>query len=113
MDDASAADERARLAHELESHWVYNAGYYGCIGIESALIAVGGTSKGDTSVWNGEVIPHFRGTIGDLFDLDENGYVKLSSYKKAQLVGGDPRTQCTYWRLERGFQYDFVSSYRR
>ena len=112
-DDASATDERARLARELESHWVYNAGYYGCIGIESALIAVGGTSKGDTSVWNGEVIPHFRGTIGDLLDLDENGYVKLSSYKKAQLVGGDPRTQCTYWRLERGFQYDFVSSYRR
>ena len=112
-DDASAADERARLARELESHWVYNAGYYGCIGIESALIAVGGTSKGDTSVWNGEVIPHFRGTIGDLLDLDENGYVKLSSYKKAQFVGGDPRIQCTYWQLERGFQYDFVSSYRR
>ena len=112
-DDASAADERARLARELESHWVYNAGYYGCIGIESALIAVGGTSKGDTSVWNGEVIPHFRGTIGDFLNADEQGYVKISTREGAVCCGGDPRTQCTYWRLERGFQYEFVRSYRR
>ena len=112
-DDASAADERARLARELESHWVYNAGYYGCIGIESALIAVGGTSKGDTSVWNGEVIPHFRGTIGDFLNADEQGYVEISTREGAVCCGGDPRTQCTYWRLERGFQYEFVRSYRR
>ena len=114
VDGAKVADERARLARELESNWVHNYRYYGCTRVDDALIAVGGTSKGDTSVWNGEVIPHFRGTIGDLLDVSSrSGYMKLSSHRKAYLVGGDPRTQCTYWQLCRDFQQDFVSTYMR
>lgn len=113
-DDAKVTDERARLARELESNWVHNYRYYGCTRVDDALIAVGGTSKGDTSVWNGEVIPHFRGTIGDLLDVSHrSGYMKLSSHREAYLVGGDPRTQCTYWQLCRDFQQDFVSTYMR
>lgn len=107
-DGKDAADERVRLANRLEADWVYNF-RLNAIDMEDAVIAVGGTTKGDTSVWNGKTVPHFRGTVGDLFDADERGYLKL--YKEAEFCGADPRTQCTYWWLGRKFQYDFVGSY--
>lgn len=107
-DGKDAADERVRLANRLEADWVYNF-RLNAIDMEDAVIAVGGTTKGDTSVWNGKTVPHFRGTVGDLFDADERGYLKL--YKEADFCGADPRTQCTYWWLGRKFQYDFVGSH--
>lgn len=107
-DGKDAADERVRLANRLEADWVYNF-RFNAIDMEDAVIAVGGTTKGDTSVWNGKTVPHFRGTVGDLFDADERGYLKL--YKEADFCGADPRTQCTYWWLGRKFQYDFVGSH--
>lgn len=107
-DGKDAADERVRLANRIEADWVYNF-RLNAIDMEDAVIAVGGTTKGDTSVWNGKTVPHFRGTVGDLFDADERGYLKL--YKEADFCGADPRTQCTYWRLGRKFQYDFVGSH--
>lgn len=75
-DGKDAADERVRLANRLEADWVYNF-RLNAIDMEDAVIAVGGTTKGDTSVWNGKTVPHFRGTVGDLFDADERGYLKL------------------------------------
>lgn len=113
VDDTKAADERARLAREIRSRWTPNAYYHNCVDRNNLVIAVGGTSKGDTSVWNGEVIPHFRGTIGDFFNADEQGYVKISTREGAAFCGGDPRTQCTYWQLNGRFQYEFVRSYMR
>ena len=113
VDDTKAADERARLAREIRSRWTPNAYYHNCVDRNNLVIAVGGTSKGDTSVWNGEVIPHFRGTIGDFFNADEQGYVKISTREGAAFCGGDPRTQCTYWQLNGRFQYEFVRSYGR
>lgn len=107
-DGKDAADERVRLANRLEADWVYNF-RLNAIDMEDTVIAVGGTTKGDTSVWNGKTVPHFRGTVGDLFDADERGYLKL--YKEAEFCGADPRTQCTYWWLGRKFQYDFVGSH--
>lgn len=113
VDDTKAADERARLAREIRSRWTPNAYYHNCVDRNNLVIAVGGTSKGDTSVWNGEVIPHFRGTIGDFLNADEQGYVKISTREGAAFCGGDPRTQCTYWQLNGRFQYEFVRSYMR
>lgn len=113
VDDTKAADERARLAREIRSRWTPNAYYHNCVDRNDLVIAVGGTSKGDTSVWNGEVIPHFRGTIGDFLNADEQGYVEISTREGAVFCGGDPRTQCTYWRLESRFQYEFVRRYMR
>lgn len=113
VDDTKAADERARLAREIRSRWTPNAYYHNCVDRNNLVIAVGGTSKGDTSVWNGEVIPHFRGTIGDFLNADEQGYVKISTREGAEFCGGDPRTQCTYWQLNGRFQYEFVRSYMR
>lgn len=107
-DGKDAADERVRLANRLEADWVYNF-RLNAIDMDDVVIAVGGTTKGDTSVWNGKTVPHFRGTVGDLFDADERGYLKL--YKEADFCGADPRTQCTYWWLGRKFQYDFVGSH--
>lgn len=113
VDDTKVADERARLAREIRSRWTPNAYYLNCVDRNNLVIAVGGTSKGDTSVWNGEVIPHFRGTIGDFLNADEQGYVKISTREGAAFCGGDPRTQCTYWQLNGRFQYEFVRSYMR
>ena len=113
VDDTKAADERARLAREIRSRWTPNAYYHNCVDRNNLVIAVGGTSKGDTSVWNGETVPHFRGTIGDFLNADEQGYVKISTREGAAFCGGDPRTQCTYWQLNGRFQYEFVRSYMR
>lgn len=113
VDDTKAADERARLAREIRSRWTPNAYYHNCVDRNNLVIAVGGTSNGDTSVRNGETVPHFRGTIGDFLNADEHGYVKISTREGAAFCGGDPRTQCTYWQLNGRFQYEFVRSYMR
>lgn len=113
VDDTKAADERARLAREIRSRWTPNAYYHNCVDRNDLVIAVGGTSKGDTSVLDGKTVPHFRGTIGDFLNADEQGYVKISTREGAVFCGSDPRTQCTYWRLESRFQYEFVRAYMR
>lgn len=113
VDDTKAADERARLAREIRSRWTPNAYYHNCVDRNDLVIAVGGTSKGDTSVLDGKTVLHFRGTIGDFLNANEQGYVKISTREGAVFCGGDPRTQCTYWRLESRFQYEFVRRYMR